>query len=186
MIIYLIRHTTPLNAKGLCYGFADIDVDVNFETEANSIKRKLPQNEFAVYSSPLMRCKKLANYLFEKESIVFEDDLKEMNFGEWENKLWNDINYQESKYWMDDFVKALTPNGESYELLYNRVIKLFKMHKAKHLQGFAWITHGGVIRSVLSYINKTALENSFKEYRIDYAAVVKISIMNGNYSFEIL
>ena len=34
MEIYLVRHTTPDVAKGICYGQADIDVTATFLAEA--------------------------------------------------------------------------------------------------------------------------------------------------------
>lgn len=186
MIIYLVRHTTPLNAKGLCYGFSDIDVNEHFLQEAEAVQKKLPISLQNIYCSPLIRCKKLAQYLFNNRPLNFEDDLREMNFGAWENKLWNDIAYQESKYWMDDFVHASTPNGESYKMLYNRVVPLFEKHIKNHLQGFLWVTHSGVIRSVLCKITNTDLQHSFAAFKIDYGAVVKIVKEGTTFKYEIL
>lgn len=186
MTIYLIRHTTPKNAKGLCYGFADIDVDENFIVEAEGIKCKLISTIKPIYCSPLKRCSKLANYLFKGGEIYYEKHLQEMNFGDWENKLWNDINYTDCKYWMDDFVNQKPPNGESYIELFNRTVDAFNKHKALHKNGFTWVTHSGVLRSILCYLTNTKLEDSFTNFKINYGAVIKIEFHQNSCNYQIL
>jgi alpha-ribazole phosphatase len=186
MTIYLVRHTTPFNAKGLCYGFTDIDIDESFFAEAEIIKNKLPPNLKSIYSSPLKRCTKLANYVFDSNEILYENDLRELNFGNWENKLWNNIPHDESKYWMEDYVYQKPPNGESYFELFTRATKLFATHTNIHPQGFVWITHSGIIRSILSYITKTNLQDSFNCFKIEYGDVIKIELLGKNYSYTIM
>jgi len=83
MEIYLIRHTTPAIAKGICYGQTDLDVTDSFEAEVMSIKEHLPKNIQAVYSSPLQRCRKLAEAIFPKHPVQLFDDLMELNCGDW-------------------------------------------------------------------------------------------------------
>ena len=39
MAIFLIRHTTPLIEKGICYGQLNIDVTESFEAEAGKYKK---------------------------------------------------------------------------------------------------------------------------------------------------
>jgi alpha-ribazole phosphatase len=71
MEIYLIRHTTPQVESGTCYGQADLDVTETFELEASIIQQHLPAHITQVHSSPLQRCRKLADYLFpEYDNII--------------------------------------------------------------------------------------------------------------------
>jgi len=58
--IYLIRHTTPLVAKGICCGQTDLDITDSFKEEAAIIRQHLPENMGSVHSSPLQRCSRLA------------------------------------------------------------------------------------------------------------------------------
>jgi len=90
MEIYLIRHTTPAVERGICYGFADIDVAPTFETEAARVKGLLPDKPMDVYASPLQRCSKLATYLF-GHTFTTDERLKELNFGDWEMQRWDDL-----------------------------------------------------------------------------------------------
>src|SRR6516165_7242435 len=88
-LIYLIRHTTPTVSKGICYGQSDIDLTESFDEEASVIKKHLTEQIEHVYSSPLMRCTKLAEYLFPKSNIQLYKDLMEINCGNWEMKQWD-------------------------------------------------------------------------------------------------
>ncbi|RYF97545.1 MAG: alpha-ribazole phosphatase [Chitinophagaceae bacterium] len=125
MEIYLIRHTTPDVAKGICYGQTDLDIDKDlFEEELKIIQNKLPNDISKVYSSPLRRCTVLAQHLF--SNFETDDRLMELNFGKWENKNWNDLDQTELNHWMADFVNVPASNGENYTQLYERNIQFIK------------------------------------------------------------
>lgn len=172
MEIILIRHTTPKIAKGICYGQSDLDVTDTFSEEIKPILKELSiDSETVFYSSPLKRCKKLAEKLADK--IIFDDRLKELDFGDWELQNWNDINKKELDIWMNDFVKVAATNGESYLDLHARTTSfLLEIAKQQHKK-IVIITHAGVMRSLYSFINKTSLETSF-DLKLQYGQVVKI------------
>jgi alpha-ribazole phosphatase len=172
MEIYLIRHTTPAIASGICYGQADIDVAESFEEEAAIIKEQLP-TELHIYSSPLKRCYQLASYLYPHSVIEQHHDLKEMHFGEWELQPWDQIPSDPLNVWMQDFVNVRVPGGENYLDLYNRTIAFFNSIVSKN-QSAAIFTHSGNIRSILSYVNSVPLEASFSKFKIGYGVVVKV------------
>lgn len=172
MEIYLIRHTTPLIKKGTCYGQSDLDVTESFGDEAACIQAHIPAEIEEVYSSPLKRCRQLAEFLFPAHSIQFEDRLKEIHCGEWEMKLWDEINSDRLQEWMADFVNVATPGGESYQDLYDRVSSWFETLPAK--KTVAIVSHGGVIRSLLSHLHSVALKDSFEQFKLRYGCVVKL------------
>ena len=87
MDIIMVRHTRVGVPKGTCYGWSDVPVADTFEQEATLTKSRLVEvfadgNPDIVYSSPLMRARKLAAFCG-YESLVVDDRLKEMNMGEW-------------------------------------------------------------------------------------------------------
>jgi alpha-ribazole phosphatase len=189
MKIYLIRHTTPLIDKGICYGFSDLDVANSFEVEAQIIKNILPINNIEkVYSSPLTRCSLLANFLFDANKIELNSDLKEINCGDWELQKWDDINQQELQTWMTDFVNVAFTNGESYINLYDRVVATFNniISNNQHLNDIAIVSHGGVMRSILSFITNTPLSQSFDAFSIHYGCVVEVNFANDMFQHSIL
>lgn len=181
MELYLIRHTSVDVSKDICYGFSDVDVSDKFETEANRLKNLfLEQRGFVVYSSSLTRCTKLAKYIFNDE-IITDDNLKELNFGDWELKSWNDIDKSdEFHYWAEDVVTRPCPNGESFNDLLKRVKSFYnKIIDDKNLSKVVIVTHGGVIRSILSCLLQIPLKNSYM-LEVDYASVTKVVLNADN------
>ena len=185
MEIYLIRHTTPKVEKGICYGQADLDITETFLEEVEAIKPHLPSDEIKVYSSPLQRCKKLADALFDGLVIDVHDDLMELNCGQWELLPWNDIPKEEIQPWMDDFVNVAVPKGESYVDLHNRVVKRFNEIVSKQ-ESAVIVAHGGVLRSILSHITSTPLKESFDAFTLHYGCVVKIQVTEDKMTHELL
>ena len=175
MEIYLIRHTSPDIESGTCYGQTDLGIRESFKKEAEIIAGYLPSNIGQVISSPLQRCRKLADFLFPGFPIELNENLKEIHCGDWELKKWSDIPKATLDQWMREFVTTPFPNGESYEQFYQRVISQFELITQRSTSPTAIISHGGVIRSILANITKTPLEHSFNCFTLPYGCVVKIS-----------
>lgn len=185
MEIYLIRHTTPLIENGTCYGQADLDVTDSFEQEAACIQPYLSPHTEIVISSPLKRCRQLAQYLFPNHSIQYDDRIKEIHCGEWELQPWDVIDKQQLDPWMADYINVQIPGGESYVQLYQRVTTFFEEVIQKY-SSLAIVAHGGVIRSLLAYINGVQLKDSFDEFSLRYGCVVKVHWANDQLQHTIL
>lgn len=171
MEIYLIRHTETVAPKGICYGQADVDIKEPYLEIFQEIKAQLPTDAI-VYSSPLLRCKKMAEFF--SDTIIFDKRLMEMNFGNWELQAWNDIPLEEINPWMDNFVTVRVPNGESFEDLYQRVGEFYSELLQKNNDKVILFCHDGTIRSVLSHYHQTQLKDAFSLYSIKYGEVIKI------------
>lgn len=188
--IYLIRHTTPAVAKGICYGQTDLEITESFFEEAARIREQLPDDIQLIHSSPLQRCSRLAGHLFPGQPVIMHDDLKEIHCGQWEMKGWDDLPKEEVDPWMKDFVHVRIPGGESYEDLHERVTRCFngiRMEGPGSSGGpRAIVAHGGVIRSILSYITGTPLIDSFKLFALYYGCVVRINEQGAPAQYEIL
>ena len=173
MEVYLIRHTTPDVPPGLIYGHLDVDLTDSFLQELAIVKQKLPPTFDAVYSSPSLRCTQLARQL--TPEFIVDDRLRELNFGNWEGKTWDTIDQNEAKDWMDDFVNAPTPGGESMVQMNARVTHFWQeLLKITH-QNVAVVTHGGVIRLLLAADRKLPLASAF-EIKVDYGDVVILTL----------
>lgn len=172
MEIYLVRHTTPNIEKGICYGQSDLGITNTFESEVATIHTYIPLKEITkVYSSPLQRCKLLANTF--KKPITFDNRLKEIDFGNWELKAWDSIDQKELDPWMEDFVNVKTPCGESYVMLNNRVLSFYTSLNLLSNEKIVIVSHAGPIRALVSHIQKTELKDSFN-IKIGYGEVLKI------------
>ncbi|HEU4496509.1 MAG TPA: alpha-ribazole phosphatase family protein [Flavobacterium sp.] len=174
MEIYLIRHTTPAIGKGICYGQSDIPAEASlFAAELAAIKSKIPSGIKNCYSSPLTRCSMLAEQLC--RGYHSDSRLMELHFGDWENKNWNNINRQELDIWMQDFVNAAPPNGESYSALHQRTAAFVNDLLAAGKESALIVTHAGNIRSFLSLALGLPLQNSFR-VEVPYGALVILKL----------
>lgn len=175
MEIILVRHTTPDIIKGVCYGQSDIGVADTFLKEVKPIIKEVPINDknTTYYSSPLKRCAILAEKL--SDITIFDDRLKELNFGDWELQKWDNIDKVPLDIWMNNFVKEPTKNGESYIDLHKRTTSFLDEIKSKNHTKVVITTHAGVIRSLYSYVHNTPLEKSF-DLKVIYGQVIKINL----------
>ncbi len=172
MELYLVRHTTPNIEKGICYGQSDIGITSSFHTEVKKIHQQIPMQEVSkVYSSPLQRCKLLAKTF--NQEILFDDRLKELNFGDWELQPWDAIHSRELDPWMKDFVNVQVPNGESYIMLQQRVLDFYGSLDLSLSEKIVVITHAGPIRALLSHFQKIDLKDSFN-IKVNYGQVTTI------------
>ena len=171
MEVYLIRHTTPDIAKGICYGQSDIPLKPTFEFEAEQVLKRLPGSLDAVYTSPLIRCSTLAS-LIETQELQSDERLMELSFGNWEMCSWDSIPQDDLDTWMRDFVRNSPPEGESMIQLQDRVMHWWEELLMKNYSKIAVVTHAGVIRVLKSYLDSIPLDESFDRIKIDYGDVV--------------
>ncbi|MBQ4821750.1 alpha-ribazole phosphatase [Aquimarina sp. MMG016] len=172
MEIHLVRHTTPDIKKGICYGQSNLGVTDSFQSEVEKIHQQIPINKIdKIYSSPLQRCKRLAETF--NHQIIFDDRLKELNFGDWELKPWDDINQKEIDPWMKDFVNVQVPNGESYVMLQQRVMEFYKSLYHSSTEKIVIVTHAGPMRALIASLQEIELKDSFS-IKIGYGEVIKI------------
>jgi len=177
MEIYLIRHTTPDIEKGICYGQSDLDLKPNYAEEFETVLKKIQtKKNFIVISSPLKRCSLLAKYI--ADGVIFDDRLKELNFGNWELMPWNAIPEKDINPWMTDFVNVAIPNGESYVELASRVHAFFEeIIHLKSNQDLIIVSHAGPIRAILAKLLKLPLKDSFS-IKINYGAIFELKREN--------
>ena len=161
MEVYILRHTRAAVKEGTCYGQSDVPLASTFEDEAKKLKKKLQTNFDAVYTSPSQRCAKLAAILAETDYIV-DHRLMEMDFGNWENKQWEDLSGQILDTWMKDFVNIKAENGESLVDLNERVVSFLDDLLKSRYEKVLVISHSGVIRCIMAYILEIPLKNIFK------------------------
>ena len=185
--IYLIRHTTPAVAKGICYGQTDLDVTESFLEEAADIRQVLPAKFAAVYSSPLQRCARLADHLFPEHVVALKPELMELHCGSWEMEPWDGLPKDEIDPWMADFVNIRVPGGESYLDLHQRVTACFTAIAGAATDGpVAIVAHGGVLRSILAGISGTPLRESFQAFSLHYGCVVRLRPAADGFAYEVL
>ena len=162
MIVWLVRHTTPNIAPGVCYGQSEVGLAASYQQELATLKATLAGRTFAAcFSSPLQRCRQLAEDVGQKP--IIDKRLMELNFGAWELKRWDAIDRTKAAYWGDHFVTEQCPGGESFTDLAQRATAFWQdlavYASAKHV---LVVTHGGVIRALLAQLRGLSLDRAFE------------------------
>lgn len=174
--LYLIRHTSPGIAPGICYGQFNIDVAGSFEEEANNVLRWLPPPEL-ILASPLLRAGRLAEHLAQARGCELRSDarLMEKHFGKWEGKAWDDIARGEIDAWAADVMDYAPPGGESAQQLMRRVQGFLRDLAQLPQQSIALVAHGGSIRAMLAQIAGIPLANTLN-WQMEYGAVICVRV----------
>ncbi len=177
MTIYFIRHTAVDVSPGYMYGFTDVGPKPTFEEEARKVKKQLAPIIFdGIYCSPLSRCVRLCTYCGYMDKAIKDDRLKELNFGEWEMKSFQELSADpRCQEWFDDWINYRIPGGESFTDQYNRVADFLEEMKASGRKQIAVFAHGGVITCGRVYAKEYGFDEAFSNLP-DYGEVVRITI----------
>ncbi len=149
MRLYLLRHTKPLIAPGVCYGQTDLAVA---EADYVSLAATLRQHwsaDMRVYSSPLQRCSLLARQLHTQP--CFDPRLMELNFGRWEMCAWNDIPRADIDAWAAAAATYRPGGGEAAVDVARRVISWLQDVQEQGLAEAVVVTHAGVMRMLATW-----------------------------------
>lgn len=174
MEIYLIRHTSVDIPAGYAYGQTDIPLRDTFNEEAEEVKKSLSGLFFdKVWTSPLSRCVRLATYNGYADAEK-EDSIKELNFGDWEMKSWEELSAApRSKAWFSDWINIPTPNGESFMDQYKRVSTFLDELRKSDYKKVCLFAHGGVLTCARVYAGEYKIEDAFKNIPA-YGSIIKL------------
>lgn len=174
--LYLIRHTTPRIAPGICYGQLDIGVADSFVEEANDALSWLPPLELII-TSPLQRTHRLAEHLAQAQRCELRSDVRlmEKHFGAWEGRAWDSIARHEIDAWAADVLGYAPPGGESAQQLMQRVQNFLCDVTQLPQQNIALVAHGGSIRTLLAQMGGVPLAETLS-WEMGYGAVIGIRV----------
>lgn len=108
-----------------------------------------------VYTGPMKRCMETARILFPDKTIAIAEHLREIDFGEFENKNYEELNGREDyQAWIDSGGKSDYPGGEPLTDFIDRSMKGFwtvlSDMKNRQTEQAAVVCHGGNIMAILS------------------------------------
>ncbi|GKS69909.1 alpha-ribazole phosphatase [Nitrosomonas sp. PY1] len=132
-----------------------------------------------IVTSPLQRCAAFATELGRCNDIpVIENAcFQEIHFGDWENRSLADLMQTDADalahFWNNPLINT-PPNAESLSNFNCRILSAWQELIRRHAGNkVLLVTHGGVIRSILCYIQNQPLENllTFKVNHADKYAI---------------
>ena len=188
MRIYLLRHTSLNIDPNIFYGQSDVDVSENFGIEVENIKKKISERkielkDLKVFSSPLTRCVKLAESIF--QNFKKDNRLKELNFGDWEMKKFSNIDNSEIKAWEDDLLNFQIPGGESNKEFLKRIASFCKEIVDQNESVFI-VAHAGSINCIISHLSGIPFDKLIKDNwkKISYGSITSLVKENENFLID--
>ncbi len=169
MQITLIRHgMTPGNAKRQYIGRTDEPLSEVGIERIKALGSDVEREH--VYVSPLLRTQQTAAILFPNASQIVADDLREMDFGDFERRSADDM-IDDPVYaaWVERNCVPPCPNGESMEGFAKRVCAEFSRilteEKQQGNDHVTFVVHGGVIMAIMACFCENAKE--YYSYSVD-------------------
>lgn len=126
------------------------------ETYKNLVK----DDDFALFSSPMLRCIGTCAVLFPDKEIIQVPDLKEIDFGLFENHNYYELNGREDyQKWIDSGGKSDYPEGERLSDFikrnlfgFSQVLKTIEKSNTNSDANGVIVCHGGTIMAIMSQI----------------------------------
>ncbi|MDN4493261.1 histidine phosphatase family protein [Ureibacillus aquaedulcis] len=166
-VVHLIRHEkTDANLKRKYIGWTDEPIDIKEQYFNITI------NPGVVYGSDLKRCIETAHLYFPQATYLPDRNLRELNFGDFEMKTYEELrNLSLYRRWIDDPKTTTPPNGESYDDFEQRVLRSF-FHIVSQNDESTFVVHGGVIRVLLFLFGP--VENTFQQIMISHRTIYSL------------
>lgn len=155
MKLYLVRHgETELNVKKVYYGSTDCALTDNGKAQAMSLRNIFETMSLnVVLESPLLRAKDTATLLLGENPVtrICDNRLKELNFGAWEGKSWQELQGDETyEKWCVDWQTTRPPEGESFLDLSTRVRAFYEELIKREEETVLIVAHHAVLQQLMA------------------------------------
>ncbi len=156
--LHFIRHgMTDANRRGAYAGRrTNVELSPQGIRELISLKEEYSYPPVdAVFCSPLTRCIQTAGVLYPQAELQVLPSLAEIDFGDFDGRTIGELQDREDfRRWMANSLREAPPGGESMEEFSRRVAlglsSILAWVMQNDAQDTAIVTHGGVIRAVLT------------------------------------
>jgi alpha-ribazole phosphatase len=180
MHLILLRHTLPVLSADVCYGCLDIELAASAAEDFGQVLVELPAFD-RIVSSPLQRCRLLAEHVaaHRGKTLSLESGLKEMDFGSWQGRAWDDIAIAEIDAWAVDFEHGRPHGGESVAQLRQRLNALAQQLQASQErpgETVLAVTHAGVIRALVAMSRRESEAGDERNIQIGYGEFVALNL----------
>ncbi|GKU84658.1 histidine phosphatase family protein [Niallia sp. NCCP-28] len=167
MVVALFRHgLTKENEQKAYIGWLDSPLS---EKGRNHLMNKKANKQYnQIFSSDLLRAKQTAAIIFPNRKVTTTSMFREMHFGEWEGKTYEQLkNDQVYCEWISNPFAIQPPNGENFSDFAKRVEKGWDLliEASERADKAAIVAHGGVIRYLLQCYGSDS--KGFFDYSVD-------------------
>lgn len=178
-----IRHgSTQWNKERRYLGHTDVGILQESLIELAPVKEALKGRSFRkVFCSDLKRCRETLDWIYtvSAEQVVFDNRLREMDFGEWEGQTYDQLKHLDTyRNWLSDPESSTPPGGESWGHFQGRIadfmngLTCFTKEESKDNQ-LLIVAHGGVIRQIATM---TVPGSSFWDFSADPGSLLTLKL----------
>lgn len=167
MEFYFLRHgATPGNLLGQYIGITEQPLAPEGVKRARALAGYYPTPDL-LWVSPMERARQTAALLFPGIPQRVVDTLHELDFGEWEEKTWEEVGDMEVyDRWVADDRRAAFPGGECLELFNLRTAaalrQILQEAEAAGVECGVVLSHGGVNMSLMHQFAVPQRRNIFE------------------------
>ncbi|MDQ6974620.1 MAG: histidine phosphatase family protein [Mariprofundaceae bacterium] len=175
VLIDLLRHGEVEGRQHVARGSTDNPLSPLGWQQLMQVKANIGTVD-AIATSPLKRCRLFAESCDEPVDIF--EDMRELDFGDWENKSNDEVVEQALlQQFFDDPTDFQAPNGELFEDFTQRVIQAWE-HWLQTGMGEhrLLMAHGCVIRVILAHLLGIPTSHIWR-LSLDYASWSRVSCM---------
>lgn len=178
--VVLLRHG-ELESKGLYIGSSESCLStkgIDNLAIRKDIFRKF--NFQSIYCSPKLRCLETLNIILPGYSYTINEDLREIDFGEWEGLSFKQVSENYPGHvtkWAQDEDSFEFPNGESIASFRRRIENIQKTIEKENRTPILIVAHGGVIRHLLCFLLRLPV-NAYSVFFIDYGKYARLQLFN--------
>lgn len=147
---YIGRTDQPLCEEGI-KAIKEIAQSADFTEKTDNL------NVSKIFVSPMKRCRQTAEILYPNAEQIVAEDLREMDFGIFEEKNYQDLEDSiEYKKWLKTHCEGPVPEGENKEDFTKRCCDAFvKCLKDYDGENAYFLVHGGTIMAVMDVFCKS-------------------------------
>ncbi len=184
--LILVRHgQTRSNTTGYYMGWSDEDLNDVGHSQVQRLSSRLANLPIAsIYSSPHQRTRTTAAIVAKPHrlDVEFSDDLIELQLGDWQGLHMDEIIQRWPELWRQSRIDpsdVTMPNGESFQQVTERAIRIFKKVLAAN-QGkqVIMVTHDIVVRVLVAHVLGTS-NSIYRRFEINNASLTVVRVING-------
>lgn len=183
MKLYLIRHGMTQGNKRRAYIGAGTDEPLCAEGIAQLLGRSYPKADI-VFVSPMKRCIMTAERIYPNQEMVLCEGLKEMDFGDFEGKTYEELKDQpDYRRWIECGGENPFPNGESRRNFTLRSQNAFReclekvRQREREINAVAFVVHGGTIMAVMEEYGTP--KGAYYRWQIENGGMIELDIDFG-------
>lgn len=177
--LVFLRHGEIEGSASRYIGVTNAHLSEKGREQITGLASRLDGENFdRVICSPFDRCRETVQLLNRPEHIVFDERIREIDFGLWESKTFTYIKEQFPEavsQWSNGTPEFRFPKGEKIDEFQKRIADFAQSLYSLKEERLLIVTHGGVIRHLICTLLNIPMAN-YLYFRVNYGRLVLLEL----------